>query len=75
MKVIDMELTGIRIHRLRKKVKKSRAAVAREVGVEYNAVYRWERGEALPSIDNLVNLADVLNTTINKIIMTDEVEI
>lgn len=33
-----------------------------------NAVYKWFNGTAVPNIDNLVIIADVLGTTIDKII-------
>ena len=34
------------------------------------AVYGWIRGKSVPSIDNLVVLASVLNTTIDDLIIT-----
>lgn len=33
-----------------------------------NAVYKWLNGTAVPNIDNLVIIADILGTTIDKII-------
>ena len=33
-----------------------------------NAVYKWFNGTAVPTIDNLVIIADILGTTIDKII-------
>ncbi|MDD6240604.1 MAG: helix-turn-helix transcriptional regulator [Eubacteriales bacterium] len=38
-------------------------------GFEYpQAIYKWFRGESLPNIDNLVVLATLFHTTIDKII-------
>ena len=35
------------------------------------AIYKWRRGECLPTLDNLVVIALVLETTIDKIIVID----
>ena len=35
------------------------------------AIYKWRRGECLPSIDNLVILAEVFKVTIDKIIIIE----
>ena len=41
-------------------------------GFEYpQAVYKWIHGECLPSIDNLVVLAKVFKTTVDKIIVVE----
>ena len=41
-------------------------------GFEYpQAVYKWIRGESLPSIDNLVVLALLFKTTIDKIVIIE----
>ena len=34
-------------------------------------IYKWRRGECLPSIDNLVILAEVFKVTIDKIIIIE----
>ena len=34
-----------------------------------NAIYKWKRGETLPSIDNLVILSQVFSTSIDDIIV------
>ena len=33
------------------------------------AIYKWQRGEALPTVDNLVVLAAVLGVTIDDILI------
>ena len=33
------------------------------------AIYKWFRGASMPTVDNLVILADVLGTTIDEIIV------
>ena len=35
------------------------------------AIFKWMRGDAMPSIDNIVILAHLLNVTIDDIIITD----
>ena len=35
------------------------------------SIFKWMRGEAMPSIDNLVILAYILNVTIDRIIVID----
>lgn len=35
------------------------------------AIYKWQRGTALPSLDNLVILAAVLGVTADQILVTD----
>ena len=41
-------------------------------GFDYpQAIYKWKRGECLPTVDNLIVLASVFNTTIDKILVTN----
>ena len=35
------------------------------------AIFKWMRGDAMPSIDNIVILAHLLDVTIDEIIITD----
>lgn len=35
------------------------------------AIYKWFRGEAMPTIDNMVVLAATLNTTIDNLIVIE----
>lgn len=35
------------------------------------AIYKWFRGEAMPTIDNMVVLAATLNTTLDNLIATE----
>ena len=35
------------------------------------AIFKWMRGDALPSLDNIVILAHILDVTIDKIIITN----
>ncbi len=35
-----------------------------------NTVYKWQNGECLPTIDNLVILAEILDVSMDEIIVT-----
>ena len=36
------------------------------------AIYKWMRGECLPSIDNMIVLADMFNCKIDDIVIVDK---
>ena len=36
------------------------------------AIYRWQRGEAMPTLDNLVILASVFDTTLDAIVIRNQ---
>ena len=41
-------------------------------GFEYpQAIYKWRRGECLPTIDNLIILSTIFKTPIDKILVLD----
>ena len=70
---IDMVRTGQNINRLRKNA----GVTVRELQDVFGfstpqAIYKWQQGAALPTIDNLVVLAAVLGVKIDDIlVMTD----
>ena len=69
--VIDIVKTGENIRNLRKMAGISITELQDIFGFRNpQAIYKWQRGEALPSIDNLVVLASVLNVRIDDILMT-----
>lgn len=70
--VIDLVETGKNITRLMK-VNGIKVTDLQEIfGFEYpQAIYKWKRGECLPTVDNLIILASVFKTTIDKIIVTN----
>ncbi len=71
---IDMVRTGQNINRLRKLAGLSVKDLQDVFGFGTpQAIYKWQKGTALPSIDNLVVLAAVLGVRIDDIlIMTGE---
>ncbi len=52
----------------RKKNKLTQAQVATELFVTVQAVSKWEKGRAIPSIDNLVSLADLFNLSLDELV-------
>ena len=70
---IDTVATGQKLHDLR--VEKGYSVKALSDYFDFTgpqSIYRWERGLAIPSIDNLVILSDVFGITINDILVLSE---
>lgn len=62
--------TGNNISRLRKLNSLSIKDVQEAMGFNTpQAIYKWIRGEAIPSVDNLVILSELFNTTIDEILV------
>lgn len=55
----------MRIRALRERMGMTAVQLGDAVGVTFQAVYKWERGEAAPSADKLPALADALHCTID----------
>ena len=71
--VIDLKATGRNIELLRKSAGVSVREIQNVMGfANPQAVYKWQKGITLPSIDNLVILADVLDVSIDEILVYDE---
>ena len=70
--VIDMVRMGQNIARLRKQAGLSVRDLQDVFGfVTPQAIYKWQQGVALPTIDNLVVLATVLQVRLDDILVTD----
>ena len=68
--VINMAATGMNIARLRKDAGISVKAIQDALGFSTpQAVYKWQNGTAMPTIDNLVALAAILGVTVDEIIV------
>lgn len=69
---IDMVKTGQNIVFLRKRAGLSVRDLQEVFGFATpQAIYKWQQGLALPTIDNLVVLAALLDVSIDDIIVTD----
>lgn len=67
---IDLEATGANIKRLREKNGLSVRAVQEWFSfTEPRAIYKWQKGETLPSVDNLVALSKLLRVKVDEIII------
>lgn len=66
---IDIVQTGANIKALRKAAGIKVKDVADTLGVSTQAVAKWQAGTALPTIDNLVILAAMLDTKIDDILV------
>jgi len=67
---IDLEATGARIRELRLMHNLRVEDISEYMGFEsVQAVYKWQRGECLPTVDNLFALSRLLETNIDDIII------
>ena len=69
---IDMAATGRNIAHLRQ----SAGLTVRDLQAIFGfatpqAIYKWQRGTAMPTIDNLVALAVIFGVSMDEIIVTD----
>ena len=72
MPTINMAATGMNITRLRKSTGLSVRDLADILGFATpQAVYKWQNGVAMPTLDNLVVLAAIFNVTMDQIIVVD----
>ena len=70
MPVIDMPATAANIGRMMGAAGVTAADVAEAMGfTTRNAVYRWLRGDTLPTLDNMVILADLLGAGVDDILV------
>jgi len=68
--VIDIVATGKRIKELRKENKMRVWEVADYMGLESTqAIYKWQRGDSLPTVDNLYALSRLFGTTVDSILV------
>ena len=73
---IDMVKTGQNINRLRKSAGVSVKDLQDTFGFATpQAIYKWQHGTALPTIDNLVVLATVLGVKIDDILVVTDTQI
>lgn len=71
MPIVDMNATGKNIKKIMKENNFTIAKVQDILGFNTpQAIYKWMRGDAMPTIDNMVILANVFDTTIDNLIVT-----
>ena len=74
--VLDLEATGTKI----KTLMKQRGITPRQLQILLDfpyvqTVYNWYQGKNMPTIDNLVVLAQILGVTMDEIIVTKMIEV
>ncbi len=52
----------------RKKHGYTQEQIAEKIGVSRQAVAKWEKGEALPDIENILALADIYGVTVDSLV-------
>ena len=73
---VNMEATGRNIVRLRERAGMSMKDIQMIFGFSTpQAIYKWQRGTAMPTIDNLVVLASVFGVTLEEILVIEEDEV
>ena len=71
--IVDMTATGRNIVRLRKQAGMTVRDLQDIFGFSNpQAIYKWQRGQAMPTIDNLVVLAAVLGVGLDDIIIVGD---
>ena len=73
--VLDARKTGERIKELRKENHLTVEEVSSYMGFEsVQAVYKWQRGDSLPTVDNLYALSQLFKTPVDEILRGDRGE-
>ena len=65
---MDNRTIGNYIHFLRKQKGLSQKDMAEKLNISFQAISKWETGETLPDITMLLYLADLLDTTTDKLL-------
>ncbi len=71
--MFDIQSTGQYISFMRKNKGMTQGQLAEKLGVSHQAVSNWERGETMPDIAILTQLAKVLGTTVDRLLLVGEV--
>ena len=66
--MFDMEKVGRKIAKLRKSHNMTQPELADKMGISFQAVSNWERGNSMPDIAKLPELADLFHTTVDELL-------
>ncbi len=69
---LDTVATGVRIKTLMDERNISIRTVSDHLKVSFQAVYRWQKGETLPTISNMYILGQLLRTNVDDILVAKE---
>lgn len=74
--IIDVPMTGAKINLLRKKANISVKEIQEVFGFENpQAIYKWIHGRNLPTVDNLIILAEIFGVTVEDILSIRYIDI
>jgi transcriptional regulator with XRE-family HTH domain len=65
-------MDGKRIKQIRKNKNITQDEIAKKIGVSKSTYCTWEKGLYEPSIENLIRIAEILNTNIDYILKIDK---
>ena len=71
LRQINLIKTGERIQQLRKERGLTVRQITDTLGLTIHSYYRWVWGKSVPSVDNLVMLADIFGVKIDDIIVAE----
>lgn len=60
-----------KIQQLRKNKNLSQEILAEELNISRQAVAKWENGETLPDINNLIQISDIFNISLDRLLKDD----
>lgn len=66
--MFDMKEVGLRISSLRKANNMTQMELADRMGISFQAVSNWERGNSMPDISKLPELSQIFNVTMEEIL-------
>ena len=66
--MFDMESIGRKISELRKQKNMTQMELADKMNISFQAVSNWERGNSMPDISKLPELAEILGVTIDELL-------
>lgn len=66
--MFDMQHVSKTISRLRKERNMTQMELADKLGISFQAVSNWERGQTMPDIGKLAELADILGVSIDELL-------
>lgn len=70
---IDMKATGRRIQALRERQGLSVRELQKLLGFDQpQAIYKWQRGESLPTVDHLLMLSRIFGLPMQDILIVDD---
>lgn len=73
--MFNMQEIGARIACLRRERDLTQVELAEKMGISYQAVSSWERGESMPDISKLMDLARTLNVTVDTLLGGEKVPV